>query len=132
MADWNWEHLAVEAGVSLLSGVGGLILGVWRWGRNSAKHERKVEDDYNAKIDKLRDDMNISHQAYEKAATARNDLLVEQFKESFDGIRRQIDENKLDTEKHFLRKEDFGDFRKEYREDIRAIFEKLDRLPRAQ
>lgn len=130
MADWNWEHAAVEAGISLLSGVGGLLLGVWRWGRNSAEHEQTIKDDYNAKIDKLRDDMNASHQAYEKSATARNDLLVEQFKESFDGIRRQIDDNKLDTEKHFLRKEDFGDFRKEYREDIRAIFEKLDRIPR--
>lgn len=130
MADWNWEHAAVEVGVAVVSWFGSALFTAWKFGRSGAKHDQNVKDDYDGKIDALREQMRTSHASYEKAATARNDLLVEQFKESFDGIRRQIDDNKLDTEKHFLRKEDFGDFRKEYREDVRAIFEKLDRIPR--
>lgn len=131
MADLDWQHVALQGGLSLLSGAGGMFFGIWKWGRRSAQQEQAVKDDYNAKIDDLREHMRASMADYEKSADARNDLLVEQFKESFEGIRRQIDDNKLETEKYFLRKEDFGDFRKEYREDMRRIFDKLDNLPRA-
>lgn len=130
MADWNWEHAAVDAAIAVVSGFGSALFTAWKWGRGSAAREHKVKEDYDGKIDNLREEMRASHAEYEKAATARNDLLVEQFKESFEGLRRQMDENRFDTEKRFLPKEDFSDFRKEYREDIRAIFEKLDRLPR--
>lgn len=116
----------------MLSGFGGLLIGSWRWGRRSAQHDQRVKDDYTKRIDDLREHMRTSMASYEKGADARNDLLVEQFKESFDGIRRQIDENRLDTEKRFLPKDDFRDFREEYREDIRTIFDKLDRIPRAK
>lgn len=130
MADLDWQHVALQAGLSLLSGAGGMFFGVWKWGRRSAQQEQAVKDDYNAKINKLRETMMASIAEHNKTADAKNDDLVEQFKESFDGIRRQIDEGKLDTEKYFLRKEDFGDFRREYREDMRRIFDKLDNLPR--
>lgn len=130
MADLDWQHVALQAGLSLLSGAGGMFFGIWKWGRRSAQQEQAVKDDYNAKIDELREQTRLSMTSYEKSADARNDLLVEQFKESFDGIRRQIDENKLETEKYFLRKDDFKEFREEYRQDMRRIFDKLDNLPR--
>ena len=126
MADWNWQNVVFQSGLSLLSGAGGWLLGIWRWGRNSAKAEQAVKDDYDEKIDELREQMRTSMTDHDD----KNDLLVAQFKESFDGIRRQIDENKLDTEKHFLRKDDFKDFLAEYRQDMRRIFDKLDSWPR--
>lgn len=130
MADTEWGKLALEAGVSLVSGLGGLLIGAWKWGRKGAKAEQTVKDDYEGKIGALREQTRVSMDDREKANDDRNDLLVAQFKESFDGIRRQIDENRLDTEKHFLRKDDFKDFREEYRQDMRRIFDKLDSLPR--
>lgn len=63
--------------------------------------------------------------AIEKSSEARMNLLVEQFTESFAGIRRQIDEHRFYTERDFLRKEDFKDFREEYREDMREIKESI-------
>lgn len=60
-----------------------------------------------------------------------NDLLVAQFKESFEGIRRQHDDHKLDVERRFMLKDDFKDFRDEYREDMRDIKTAIANISRA-
>lgn len=119
--EWDWHQLAFQSGTSLLSGIGGLLFGVWKWGRKSAKDERSVKDDYETQIRALGKEMRTDMAAYAQKTDAGNDLLVSQFKESFEGIRRQHDEHKLDVEKRFLPKDDFKDFREEYREDIRDI-----------
>ena len=43
------------------------------------------------------------------------------FDETLKGLRQKINDVELDTEKYFLRKNEFDDFRKEYREDTRDI-----------
>lgn len=121
MADWNWQATAASAAVSLLSGAGGWLLGIWRWGRDSAKKEQAVKDDYDGKISALREEMRKAMTAHAEKTSGGNDLLVSQFKESFDGLRRQMDEHKFYTEKDFMKKEDFRDFREEYREDMRDL-----------
>lgn len=121
MADWNWQQTALQAGLSLLSGAGGWMLGIWRWGRNSAKKEQAVKDDYDGKISALREQTRTAMAEYAKEQDESRDLLVGQFKEAFDGIRRQLDEHKLDSEKRFMLKDDFRDFRDEYREDMREL-----------
>ncbi len=110
LTDGDWPRTLLEAAGSLVSGFFGLMVGVWRAGRNSATKEQAVRDDYDAKI-----------AANAKSSDARLDLLVDQFKESFDGIRRQFDDHKFYTEKDFLKKEDFKSFRDEYREDMRDL-----------
>jgi len=128
MADWDWAEIAVKIGIPLGSGFAGMIAGAWRGGRATEREKQKVKEDYEGKIETHRTETRNAMAAIEKAAGARNDLLVEQFKESFDGIRRQIDEVRLSTEREFLRKDDFREFREEYREDQRRIMDKLDRL----
>ena len=125
MADLDWVKIAIEAASPLISGTIGVIVGAWRGGRRSAQHDQRVKEDYERQIDELRDETRKSMGAYEKAATARNDLFAEQAKEAFAGIRRQIDELRLDTEKRFLPKNDFADWRKEYREDMRDLKESI-------
>jgi hypothetical protein len=128
MAEADWTKIAIEAGISLASGLGGLALGIWRWGRDSEKSKQAVKDDYDAKIATLREETRAAMARNTENADARNSLLVEQFKETLEGLRRQMDENKLHTEKDFLRKEDFREFLKEYRENTRRTDVKLDRL----
>ncbi len=117
----EWPRLLLEAAGSLASGFFGLLVGVWRAGRNSATKEQAVKDDYDGKIGALGKELEITVATAEKASDARLDLLVEQFKEAFDGMRRQFDDHKFYTEKDFLKKEDFKDFRDEYREDMRDL-----------
>ncbi len=128
MADINWTQVVASAGAATLTGIGGLLLGIWRWGRSSAEQEHAIEDDYDAKIDALREMIRTDMATFEKAATDRNDELAGQFREAFAGLRRQIDMHELHVEQRFLPRDDFRDFRKEYREDKGRMFEKLDHL----
>lgn len=121
MSEQDWTRVVLEAGASLVSGAAGIIAGVWRAGRASAKREQAVKDDYTVKIGTLEEDMRKALATHETASRARLDLLVEQFKESFAGLRRTIDDDRLRTEREFLRKDDFRDFREEYREDMKEI-----------
>lgn len=117
----EWTDLALKAAISLASLIGGIFLGVWRWGRYSATSEQAVKDDYDEKIKQLREEMRTAMAEQAKQSAERTDDLVHQFKESFDGIRRQMDDHRFYTEKDFMRKEDFRDFREEYRDDMRDI-----------
>lgn len=132
MAETDWARMGLEAGASLLSGFGGLVIGAWKWGRNSARSEQLFKDDYNSKIRVLREEVRTSMASIEQKATAKNDLLVEQFKESFEGMRRQIDEHRFYTERDFVKKEDFKDFREEYRDDMRDLKAAIASIPRKQ
>ncbi|MGY4222700.1 hypothetical protein ACVMIH_000061 [Bradyrhizobium sp. USDA 4503] len=121
MAGAEWGELAIKAIIALASGAGGVFIGIWKWGRSSAKAEQAVKDDYTGKITALREEVRKDMTSHAQKVEDGNDLLVAQFKESFDGIRRQHDDLKLDVEKRFMLKDDFRDFREEYREDIRDL-----------
>ncbi len=132
MAEADWVRLGLEAGASLLSGIGGLIVGAWKWGRNSVRAEQAVKDDYNSKIRALREEMMKAMATQAQKSTDGSDMLVSQFKESFEGMRRQIDEHRFYTEKDFVKKEDFKDFREEYRDDMRDLKAAIANIPRKQ
>lgn len=132
MSDTDWVRIGMGAGVSLLSAVGGAFVAVWRWGRQGALDEQKVKDDYDAKIAELRDEVRKDMSAHAQKIDEGNDLLVAQFKETLDGIRRQHDDHKLDVEKRFLLKDDFRDFREEYREDMRDLKKSIADIARSQ
>ena len=124
----DWVRTAVSVGASLISGAIGMLAGVWRAGRASAKREQAVKDDYDTKIIAIANEMRSNVATHEKASAARLDLLVDQFQESFNGLRRQIDSERLYTEREFLRKEDFKDYLREFREDMREIKAKIDSI----
>lgn len=129
MTEGEWARIGLEAAGWTASSFIGLLLGAWRGGRRSAHHDQKIKDDYTARVTALREETRTSMAEYERRADDRNDLLVQQFKESFEGIRRQIDQNRLDAEIRFLPKDDFKDWREEYRQDMQRIFDKLDSIP---
>mgnify|MGYP001610691076 CR=1 FL=1 len=127
-AEIDWPHVAFQAVTSMVSALGGILVGVWRWGRRSAEKEQEMRDDYEAQIDSLSDELKSALSTSEKAGQARLEMLIGQFKESFEGIRRQFDDHRLATEKDFLRKDDFKEFREEFRQDMRDLKSKLDNI----
>lgn len=128
MAGGEWVDVSIKAGISLVSGLGGLLIGVWRWGRSSALAEQSVANQIAALREEVRNEM----ATHIKKMDDSRETLVDQFKESFDGMRRQIDEHRYYTEKDFLKKEDFKDFREEYREDMRDIKTAIANIARQQ
>lgn len=132
MTEWEWAKVAFQAATYALSTAFGIGVGIWKWGRKSAKDEQAVKDDYTAKINALRDETRTQMASHAQKTQDGSDLLVSQFKESFEGLRRQIDEHKFYTEKDFMKKEDFRDFREEYREDMRDVKAMIAAIPRPQ
>jgi hypothetical protein len=128
MAGGEWIDVGIKAGISLVSGLGGLLIGVWKWGRSSAQKEQAFKDDLRTEIAALREEVRKDMTSHSQKVDGGNDLLVSQFKESFEGLRRQHDVFVLDVERRFLPKDDFRDFLQEYREDQRRTDDKLDRL----
>lgn len=120
-AETDWFHIAVNGAIALGSGLVTALGIAFRSGRQGARAEQSVKDDYDAKFTALREKVSSEMAAHAEKADAGNDLLVSQFKESFEGIRRQHDDHKLDVERRFLLKDDFRDFREEYREDMRDL-----------
>ena len=49
------------------------------------------------------------------------DLARESFDETLKGLRQKINDVELNSERSFVAKGDFDDFRKEYREDMRDL-----------
>lgn len=121
MAEWDWHQISLQGFFSALSGAGGLLFGLYKWGHKSAKNEQTTKEDYDGKIAALREEVRKEMAAHALKVESGNDLLVSQFKETFEGIRRQMDEHRFYTEKDFMKKEDFRDFRDEYREDMRDL-----------
>lgn len=132
MAAGEWTDIAIKTGISLISGVGGLMLGVWRWGRKSAQDEAATKEYHDGRVSALREEVRKEMASHFQKVEDGNELLVGQFKESFEGIRRQHDEHKLDVERRFMLKDDFKDFREEYREDMRDIKTAIAAIARQQ
>jgi hypothetical protein len=117
VAGGEWIEIVLKAGIALTGGIGGLFIGVWKWGRSSAKKEQTLKNQITALREEVRNEMATHVRKIEDG----HDDLVNHFEESFNGIRRQFDEHKYYTEKDFMKKEDFRDFREEYREDMRDL-----------
>lgn len=114
---FGWFN-AILAAISALAGsITGLVAGTWR----VARIEPRMKLEFIRDLANVENDLRDQIEQHNRESGMRSDLLVEQFQESFAGLRRQLDEHRLHTEQKFMRKEDFRDFRDEYREDMREI-----------
>lgn len=124
----EWLDVGLKAGISLVSGLAGAFIGVWKWGRSSALAEQAVKDELRSEITALREEVRRDMADHRTSSDESREALVDQFKETLEGMRRQFDKHQLDTERDFLRKGEFQAFREEYRQDQRRTDDKLDRL----
>ena len=66
--------------------------------------------------------------AAERRGEDKVETIVAQFHDTFASLRQKINDVELQTERGFVAKNDFDEFRTEYREDKNRMFEKLDKL----
>lgn len=121
MADTDWARIAIEAAGWAASSMAGLVVGAWRGGRRSAIHDQKVKEDYDSKIT-----------AAERRGEVKVQTEIAAFRDTVIALRQKINDVELATERGFVAKPDFDDFRKEYREDRNRMFEKLDEIMQGQ
>lgn len=114
MADLEWAH-AIAALLGAVGGAaGGIFAGGWRLGRIEGR-------------------LKLSFQAHINESEKRIEDKVEQARDAFDetlkALRQKINDVELGTERNFVPKNDFEDFRKEYREDMRDIKASIAAIP---
>lgn len=103
---FEWAHIIIASLSALAGGVSGLVAGVWRIarfeGRLTASFQKSINDCERRFEDK------VEH-------------ITGTFDETLKGLRQKINDVELETERGFVAKGDFDDFRKEYREDMRDL-----------
>lgn len=109
----DWLHVIIGLISGCAGAAGGLVAGVWR----IAHIEQGIREDFQAAIART-----------EHEIEAKVEALVGQFQEAFSGLRQKINDVELQTEREFVGKSGFEDFRKEYREDVRNLMDKIDRM----
>lgn len=135
MADLDWLKPAVDVGIALVAGLSGSWLTAYRMGRRTAKDEAGVT----ARIEgaKFEFDKKLGEQTKQLEATVRESeknieenvqQLTHEFGETFKAMRQKINDVELASERTFLKKGEFEDFRKEYRDNEQRKDEKLDKL----
>jgi hypothetical protein len=113
MPNLEWINLAIGLISAVFGGGAGLIAGVWR-----VSHiEQSIRGEFHNLVETSKEELE------EKVET-----LVGQFRETFQALRQKIGDVELNTERLFVSKDGFNDFRREYREDMQSLMQKIDHI----
>ena len=116
MAELEWFYRLAPPAVGALFG---WIGGLYGAGRKSAERDQKIKDDLRAEMTSM-----------SKATEEKVEESKTEFAETLHGLRQKINMVELEAERRYLLKDDFKEFRDEYRENTNRIFDKLDQLAR--
>lgn len=103
---FDWSHLLTWSLGIVGGGISGLVGSAWRWGRAIDEKVSHVREEFQAEIASVK-----------RSTDVRLDEFVDQVKETMEGTRRQIDDDRLNAERRFLTRDDFKTFLDEYRDD---------------
>lgn len=120
----DWTHIVAAIGAATVGAVGTWLVKVWRAGYSAGKKDEGIRTLRSEFQNAMTDAIAKSEERFEEKV----EELVSHFQETFQGLRQKINNVELDTERYFLRKDSFDDFRTEYRDDMRILMEKVDRL----
>ena len=104
--NFEWAHLIIAALGALCGAGGAIFVGGWRAGRAEGRLMLSFQTAISESETKIEEKV---------------DLARESFDETLKGLRQKINDVELNSERSFVAKGDFDDFRKEYREDMRDL-----------
>ena len=109
---FDWAHALSAFGGAIV----GALLTIAGWLYRAGGKEPTMRLDFQRSLDEA-----------EKRVETKVEDMTGHFHEYFEGIRRQQDEIKLSVERDFVRKDDFREFREEYRDDMRDLKAMIER-----
>jgi hypothetical protein len=118
-------HL-IFAGLSIAATILGGLFGIVKW---LAAERQKTREDFDNKLQLVQERLEERVSEAEHGIESKVETALQQMGETMRGVREKINSVELDSERRFMPKGNFDDFRKEYREDMKRIFDRLDRLP---
>lgn len=102
MPNLEWAHALAALIGAFVAAVGGIFASGWRLGRMEERFKREITSSESRLEVRIRE----AHMPFD---------------ETLKGLRQKINDVELDAEKRFLLKDDFNDFRDEYRDDMRDL-----------
>jgi hypothetical protein len=102
----DWLHIIFVVVGGAVGGISGLVAGIWRMARFEPELRRGITQE-------------IAEATHELEERIENE--TGHFDETLRGLREKINTLELHIERKFVDKEDFNDFRKEWREDMRDL-----------
>ena len=116
MGDMEWFYRLVGPAMGAIVG---LVSGVYSAGRKSAEREQRIKDE-------LREEIVLMG----SSSDAKINKSKDEFGETLHGLRQKINDVELEAERRYLLKDDFKEFRDEYRENTNRLFDKLEQISR--
>lgn len=111
--NFEWANLTIALASAGVGALTGLVVGVW----HVARIEGQIKDDFKKCIDETKTEIE-----------GRVEALVGQFQDTFAALRQKINDVELQTERLFVSKSGFDEFRKEYRDDMKSLMKKIDHI----
>lgn len=121
---FDWAHAWSAFGGAIAGAIGAIGTTLYRAGGK----EPNMRLDIGNKIMAAEQRLETKIDAAERRGEDKVEGIIGQFHDSFASLRQKINDVELQTERGFVAKPDFEDFRAEYREDKNRMFEKLDRI----
>lgn len=122
----DWLHATIASISSVIGGAAGLVAATWRLARIEPALRLDIKRDIAGIENELRDEINVG----EKRISAKIEEAAQLFDETLKALRQKINDVELETARGFISKPHFDDFRREYREDMRRLMDKIDEIAR--
>ena|SRR5689334_3537557 len=133
-SDLQWAHALAAIFGAIIGAVSAIFTIGWRLGQAESKISKDVKrsvDEAQPKLEKKVDAINRSNEQSKKMLEDRVDRAAKDFEDTLKGMRQKINDVELGTEREFVRKTDFFDFREEYRQDMRDVKNALTMMGKA-
>ena len=121
---FDWGHALSAIGGGLIT-AGGALIG---WIYKAGGKDLTLKADFHQSLEEAESRVETKIEAVDQRVETKLEELIKHFTDTFAALREQSNLHRLEIEKDFLRKNEFGRWREEDREDKRRIFEKLDNL----
>ncbi len=117
----EWTNVIIGLVSLIFGGLGGLIGGVWR--------VAKIEGHLKLYFKKNLDQFETKSDETDRKLEDKMDRTINAFGETVRALREKINLVEKDMIQNYVAKEDFNDFRIEYREDMRDLKKKIEQIP---
>lgn len=123
---FDWVHAVIASASSVIGAAAGLMAGTWRMARIEPVLRLEIQRDIASMENDMRDEIG----AGERRIAARILESANLFDETLRALRQKINDVEMEMVRGYVSIPNFEVLRREHREDMQRILDRLDDLPR--